>query len=295
MVGDYAALGLLPGDRPPGEPRIRRSGSRSTTGPSGRRATRSRRRTTASSSGTRRSRRRGPTRRSRSASTCGAQSRDAPEGIVSIDSDTLHTWRPFYLGKIRRDGQFDIVWSLEKPIRPVPFPMFRSQAYWEAFRREAVQDRQGPGRRAPPSSSPRPRRRESRRPRRSGGLEASAGRRRHRRRRPPPSLSPSVQSSTIHDPLGRRHEHESVLVLQARHDDPAHAVVPRDLADPLHPADRSSPTTSRCGRCEVRCATGWSRSRPSRRAELDTFASERRREPRDPGSQIARPAPRSRS
>lgn len=60
------------------------------------------------------------------------QTRNAPEGIVSIDYDTLHTWRPFYLGKIRPDGQFDIVWSLEKPIRPVPFPMFRTQAYWEA-------------------------------------------------------------------------------------------------------------------------------------------------------------------
>ena len=59
------------------------------------------------------------------------QTRDAPEGIVSIDSDTLHTWRPFYLGKVRRDGQFDIVWSLDKPIRPVPFPMFRTKAYWE--------------------------------------------------------------------------------------------------------------------------------------------------------------------
>ncbi|APW58808.1 urea ABC transporter substrate-binding protein [Paludisphaera borealis] len=60
------------------------------------------------------------------------QSRNAPEGIVSIDYDTMHAWRPFYLGKIRRDGLFDIVWSLEKPIRPVPFPMFRTKAYWEA-------------------------------------------------------------------------------------------------------------------------------------------------------------------
>jgi urea transport system substrate-binding protein len=62
----------------------------------------------------------------------GRQSRDAAEGIVSVDQDTLHTWRPFYLGKIRRDGLFDVVWSLEKPIRPVPFPMFRTKAYWEA-------------------------------------------------------------------------------------------------------------------------------------------------------------------
>jgi urea transport system substrate-binding protein len=61
------------------------------------------------------------------------QSLEAPEGIISVDSDTLHTWRPFYLGKIREDGQFEIVWSLEKPVRPVPYPVLRSQAEWAAF------------------------------------------------------------------------------------------------------------------------------------------------------------------
>lgn len=61
------------------------------------------------------------------------QSLEAPEGVVSTDSETLHTWRPFYLGKIRSDGQFDIVWSLEKPIRPVPYPILRSRAEWDAF------------------------------------------------------------------------------------------------------------------------------------------------------------------
>ena len=61
------------------------------------------------------------------------QSLDAPEGIVSIDAETLHTWRPFYLGKIRGDGQFEIVWSLEKPVRPVPYPVLRSRADWNAF------------------------------------------------------------------------------------------------------------------------------------------------------------------
>jgi urea transport system substrate-binding protein len=61
------------------------------------------------------------------------QSLDAPEGIVSIDAETLHTWRPFYLGKIRGDGQFEVVWSLEKPVRPVPYPVLRSRAEWDAF------------------------------------------------------------------------------------------------------------------------------------------------------------------
>jgi urea transport system substrate-binding protein len=61
------------------------------------------------------------------------QSYDAPEGVISIDPETQHTWRPFYLGKSRADGQFDIVWSVEKPIRPVPYPLTRSPADWDAF------------------------------------------------------------------------------------------------------------------------------------------------------------------
>jgi urea transport system substrate-binding protein len=61
------------------------------------------------------------------------ESLEAPEGVVSVDPDTLHTWRPFYIGKVRGDGQFDVVWSLEKPVRPVPFPALRSRAEWEAF------------------------------------------------------------------------------------------------------------------------------------------------------------------
>jgi urea transport system substrate-binding protein len=61
------------------------------------------------------------------------QSLEAPEGVVSIDSEALHTWRPFYVGKIRGDGQFSVVWSLEKPVRPVPFPVLRTRLEWERF------------------------------------------------------------------------------------------------------------------------------------------------------------------
>src|SRR5262249_18550208 len=50
------------------------------------------------------------------------QSLNAPEGIVSVDYETQHTWRPVYIGKIRADGQFDLVWSSEKAVRPIPYP-----------------------------------------------------------------------------------------------------------------------------------------------------------------------------
>jgi urea transport system substrate-binding protein len=61
------------------------------------------------------------------------QSRNAPEGIVSVDDATQHTWRPVYVGQIRADGQFDLVRSYEKPVRPIPYPNSRSHAEWDAF------------------------------------------------------------------------------------------------------------------------------------------------------------------
>jgi urea transport system substrate-binding protein len=61
------------------------------------------------------------------------QSYNGPEGIVTIDPDTRHAWRPVYIGKIRADGQFEITWSSAKPIRPVPYPNSRSHEQWQAF------------------------------------------------------------------------------------------------------------------------------------------------------------------
>jgi urea transport system substrate-binding protein len=61
------------------------------------------------------------------------QSLNAPEGIVSVDDETQHTWRPVYVGRIRADGQFDLVWSSEKPVRPIPYPSSRAHAEWEDF------------------------------------------------------------------------------------------------------------------------------------------------------------------
>ncbi len=61
------------------------------------------------------------------------QSLDAPEGIVSIDFDTNHTWRPSYIGQARADGQFDIRWTSETPMRPVPYPLSRTKKEWNEF------------------------------------------------------------------------------------------------------------------------------------------------------------------
>ena len=61
------------------------------------------------------------------------QSFEAPEGMVYIDGENQHTWKIVRIGKIRPDGQFEIVWSSEKPIRPVPFPVYRSKVEWNQF------------------------------------------------------------------------------------------------------------------------------------------------------------------
>jgi urea transport system substrate-binding protein len=60
------------------------------------------------------------------------QSMNAPEGIIAIDPDTQHTWRPVFIGRIRSDGQLDVVWTSRTAVRPVPFPISRSRTEWEA-------------------------------------------------------------------------------------------------------------------------------------------------------------------
>ncbi len=61
------------------------------------------------------------------------QSMAAPEGVILIDPETQHAWRPVRVGRIRADGQFDIVWDSHRPVRPQPFPLSRTPGQWEQF------------------------------------------------------------------------------------------------------------------------------------------------------------------
>jgi len=61
------------------------------------------------------------------------QSLVAPGGIVYVDAETQHTWKTLRIGRINKKSQFDIVWTSEKPVRPVPFPVYRTRAQWEKF------------------------------------------------------------------------------------------------------------------------------------------------------------------
>ncbi len=57
----------------------------------------------------------------------------APEGMVYVDANTNHTWKRARIGRIKKDGQFRIVWSSQKPIQPVPYPASRSRIAWDDF------------------------------------------------------------------------------------------------------------------------------------------------------------------
>jgi urea transport system substrate-binding protein len=61
------------------------------------------------------------------------QSLIAPEGIISIDGDTQHTWRPTYIAKVRTDGSTETVWASENAIQPIPYPGSRTRSEWNAF------------------------------------------------------------------------------------------------------------------------------------------------------------------
>jgi len=65
--------------------------------------------------------------------TIKTQSLQAPQGMVYIDADNNHTWKTVRIGRIIDEGQFDIVWNSEKPVRPVPYPVYRSRTQWEGF------------------------------------------------------------------------------------------------------------------------------------------------------------------
>ncbi len=63
----------------------------------------------------------------------GRQSYLAPEGIVYVDPESNHTWKNVRVGRIREDGQFDIVWDSKEPVRPEPFPLTRRREQWASF------------------------------------------------------------------------------------------------------------------------------------------------------------------
>jgi urea transport system substrate-binding protein len=58
---------------------------------------------------------------------------DAPEGPVQIDPATQHTVKTIRIGKVLDGRRFEVVYTSEKPIAPVPYPDSRSQQAWGNF------------------------------------------------------------------------------------------------------------------------------------------------------------------
>ena len=59
------------------------------------------------------------------------QSFDAPSGIISVDKATRHVWKKVRIGQTLPDGQFKELQASPYPLRPEPFPSYRSNAEWQ--------------------------------------------------------------------------------------------------------------------------------------------------------------------
>ena len=56
---------------------------------------------------------------------------DSPEGKVRISSINNHLWKPFYIGQIKSNNLFEIVWKQETLIRPIAYPKYQSIDSWQ--------------------------------------------------------------------------------------------------------------------------------------------------------------------
>lgn len=59
------------------------------------------------------------------------QSFIAPEGVVHISKKNNHMLKIARIGKVKDGGQFDIIWTSEKFIRPQPYLSYRTKEEWD--------------------------------------------------------------------------------------------------------------------------------------------------------------------
>ena len=59
------------------------------------------------------------------------QAFDAPGGPVQVDPATQHTSKVVRIGKILDGRRFEVVYTSEAPIAPIPYPATRSRADWD--------------------------------------------------------------------------------------------------------------------------------------------------------------------
>jgi urea transport system substrate-binding protein len=55
----------------------------------------------------------------------GGQTFKAPSGFtLTMDKTNHHLHKPVYIGEVRADGQFDVVWKTKEPVRAQPWSPF---------------------------------------------------------------------------------------------------------------------------------------------------------------------------
>ena len=57
----------------------------------------------------------------------------SPMGILSVDHETQHVWKTPMIGQLMDNQQFKIVWSANAPVKPNPYPLFKSKQQWQEF------------------------------------------------------------------------------------------------------------------------------------------------------------------
>lgn len=58
------------------------------------------------------------------------QTVNGPSAITSVDLSTRHTWKMVRIGQVMPGGQFEQVFATEKPLRPKPWPYYRTREQW---------------------------------------------------------------------------------------------------------------------------------------------------------------------
>lgn len=62
------------------------------------------------------------------------QSFSAPGGVLSVDQNNQHVWKKIRVGKIQPNGQFNIVWTSDRPVRPFPYlTEYLTREQWDEF------------------------------------------------------------------------------------------------------------------------------------------------------------------
>lgn len=64
----------------------------------------------------------------------------APNGQVRIDPATQHTFKTPRIGRVKSDGQFEIIWTSVNPEPPNPYPSTRTTEQWKALLHDLYTD-----------------------------------------------------------------------------------------------------------------------------------------------------------